>query len=102
MAVAKSAALITLTKSRTAPIPGQDRQSGRRHPPVRYADVSPVRPPAMDGRNGWGWGRPAAQAIQSRTRKNRERKSVGEGKRVSVRVDIGGRRIHKKKRKKKK
>src|SRR3546814_12304485 len=39
--------------------------------------------------------------VVSRPRTRQDRKSVGEGKSVSVRVDLGGRRIIKKKKKKK-
>src|SRR3546814_11481678 len=53
------------------------------------------------GPKGADWKKPAIRppgAMNARSRRGRaERKSVVEGKRVSVRVDLGGRRIIKKK-----
>src|SRR3546814_11567368 len=55
-----------------------------------------ARFPAGVGRGGGG-GAEAGRPVQERA----DRKSVGEGKSVYVRVDLGGRRIIKKKKKKK-
>src|SRR3546814_13844976 len=59
---------------------------------LRLAEANPVS-------GGLRFELPDMPVVSSNRRAHRERKSVVEGKRVSDRVDIGGRRITKKKKK---
>src|SRR3546814_11677641 len=89
-----SSDLLALARAarRRAPVPAP-REPARARPPARGSG-----PP----RHGWHRTRsmPASNHPARRTTDARHRKSVVTGKSVSVRVDLGGRRINKKKHKK--
>src|SRR3546814_19890715 len=77
------------------------RSRGRYDPaaqPAAAVRARPARPAAFLGDAGMACGSPCPEAGHARAAQG-DRTSVVEGKRVSVRVDLGGRRILKKKNK---
>src|SRR3546814_20796223 len=74
-----------MVKERFAKRPGGSRDDGET---VRYCGLSKPALPAVANHHGEG---------EQTSRERQDRKSVVSGKRVSVRVDLGGRRILKKK-----